>query len=310
MTETRKLRVFLCHSSQDKPIVRELYQRLNAEGWIDPWLDEEKLLPGQDWDMEIEKAVEAADAVVLCLSNNSVTKEGYVQKEIKVALNFALFKPEGVFFIIPLRLDNCLVPNSLRSIQYVDYFPEIYKNQAYVLLMKSLKSKRGYSHEVPQGLRSRGSLRKPINMLKKMTAWLFEKEPTLPFDKGKHLFFLLLVSYIISLIIGVVVGLFMPRALSDINFPALFLWFFGLIYFCGFFAGWIALFITKEAGIKFGQIFGVAAGFGVLAASFNYPLETISYTYVCMPIMIMPPAWLGGYSIGYIYSMFESKSNL
>ena len=32
----RKLRVFLCHSSQDKPIVRELYQRLNAEGWIDP----------------------------------------------------------------------------------------------------------------------------------------------------------------------------------------------------------------------------------------------------------------------------------
>lgn len=45
MTETRKLRVFLCHASQDKPIVRELYQRLLAEGWIDPWLDEEKLLP-------------------------------------------------------------------------------------------------------------------------------------------------------------------------------------------------------------------------------------------------------------------------
>jgi hypothetical protein len=44
-TIDRKLRVFLCHSSQDKPIVRELYQRLNAEGWIDPWLDEEKLYP-------------------------------------------------------------------------------------------------------------------------------------------------------------------------------------------------------------------------------------------------------------------------
>jgi hypothetical protein len=39
----RKLRVFLCHASQDKSIVRELYQRFNAEGWIDPWLDEEKL---------------------------------------------------------------------------------------------------------------------------------------------------------------------------------------------------------------------------------------------------------------------------
>jgi len=38
MTETRKLRVFLCHASQDKPIVRELYQRLLAEGWIDKLL--------------------------------------------------------------------------------------------------------------------------------------------------------------------------------------------------------------------------------------------------------------------------------
>ena len=64
-TTDRKLRVFLCHASQDKPIVRELYQRLLAEGWIDPWLDEEKLLPGQDWDAEIEKAVEDADGVIV-----------------------------------------------------------------------------------------------------------------------------------------------------------------------------------------------------------------------------------------------------
>ena len=63
MPENRKLRVFLCHSSDDKPAVRELYQRLKSEGWIDPWLDEEKLYPGQDSDLEIEKAVEAADAV-------------------------------------------------------------------------------------------------------------------------------------------------------------------------------------------------------------------------------------------------------
>jgi hypothetical protein len=56
----RKLRVFLCHASQDKPVVRELYQRLLAEGWIDPWLDEEKLLPSRiDWNIEIEKAVQA-----------------------------------------------------------------------------------------------------------------------------------------------------------------------------------------------------------------------------------------------------------
>jgi len=38
----RKLKVFLCHSSHDKPAVWEIYRRLKAEGWIDPWLDDER----------------------------------------------------------------------------------------------------------------------------------------------------------------------------------------------------------------------------------------------------------------------------
>lgn len=46
----RKLRVFLCHASQDKSIVRELYQRLLAEGWIDPWLDEGKSALWYSWE--------------------------------------------------------------------------------------------------------------------------------------------------------------------------------------------------------------------------------------------------------------------
>ena len=54
----RALRVFLCHASSDKPAVRELYQRLRTDG-IDAWLDEEDLLPGQDWQYEIPKAVRA-----------------------------------------------------------------------------------------------------------------------------------------------------------------------------------------------------------------------------------------------------------
>jgi hypothetical protein len=43
MTTKRPLKVFLCHSSNDKPTVRELYQKLRAEPWIQPWLDEEEL---------------------------------------------------------------------------------------------------------------------------------------------------------------------------------------------------------------------------------------------------------------------------
>jgi len=139
MTETRRrLRVFLCHSSQDKPIVRELYQRLNAEGWIDPWLDEENLLPGQDWDMEIDMAVESTDAVIVFLSNNSVTKEGYIQKELRKVLDVAEEKPEGIIFIIPLRLDDCLVPHRLKSWQYENFFPRERAIDSYKRIIGSL----------------------------------------------------------------------------------------------------------------------------------------------------------------------------
>ncbi len=159
MTETRNLHVFLCHSSQDKPIVRELYQRLLAEGWIDPWLDEEKLLPGQDWDMEIEKAVETTDAVVVCLSNNSVTKEGYIQKELRKILDKALKVPDGTIFIIPLRLDECKPPPKLKIWQYIDYFPKEKESRALERIFISLRRRANALYpEFETAIESKSSL--------------------------------------------------------------------------------------------------------------------------------------------------------
>jgi hypothetical protein len=53
-----RLLVFLCHSSGDKEAVRNLYGRLKQDGFR-PWLDEEDLLPGHDWNDEIRRAVRA-----------------------------------------------------------------------------------------------------------------------------------------------------------------------------------------------------------------------------------------------------------
>lgn len=138
MTERRKLRVFLCHASQDKPIVRELYQRLLTEGWIDAWLDEKNLLPGQDWDFEIEKAVEASDIVLVCLSKHSISKEGYLQKELRLVLDVAMNMPEGGIFLIPLKLEDCEVPRRIRSWQWVEYFPSENRPAAFQKLKASL----------------------------------------------------------------------------------------------------------------------------------------------------------------------------
>src|SRR4051812_32632959 len=99
----RQLRVFLCHSSEDKARVRDLYHRLNSSG-LKPWLDDFDLLPGQDWDREIGNAVRSSDVVLICLSRTSANKTGYIQREIKYALDVADRQPEGAIFLIPTRL--------------------------------------------------------------------------------------------------------------------------------------------------------------------------------------------------------------
>ena len=134
MAETRPLKVFLCHAATDKPKVRTLYRRL-VEAGFDPWLDEEKLLPGQDWDLEIRKAVRAVDVVIVCLTRNSINKEGYVQKEIRVALDVADEKPEGTIYLIPARFEECPVPERLSRWQWVN----IYEENGYRKLYRSLE---------------------------------------------------------------------------------------------------------------------------------------------------------------------------
>lgn len=142
MPETKRpIRVFLCHASQDKPAVRELYQRLKKEGWIDPWLDEERLTLGQHWTSVIEEALDVADVVVIFLSHNSVQKEGFVQRELNYAWDISLEKPRNVIFLIPFRLDDCEVPRHLRSRQWGDYFGEE-KEYTYQILLRSLKERR------------------------------------------------------------------------------------------------------------------------------------------------------------------------
>jgi hypothetical protein len=137
-TEKRPLKVFLSYASQDRPVVREIYDALKREDWIDPWLDQEKILPGQNWRLVIETAVDEADVVIICLSHQSVTKEGYVQREIKYAYEIALEKPDGTIFLIPLRLDDCEIPRELRFLQRVDYFG-VEKTAAYSDLLDALR---------------------------------------------------------------------------------------------------------------------------------------------------------------------------
>ena len=115
------LRVFLCHGSDDKPVVRDLYRRLRDDGYA-PWLDEEDLLPEQDWRKEIRLAIRSVDAIVVCLSQTSINRAGFVQDEIAFALDAAGECQEEPSLIIPARLEACEVPEGLVRWQWVDLF--------------------------------------------------------------------------------------------------------------------------------------------------------------------------------------------
>lgn len=136
VSNKQKLRIFLCHSSSDKAKVRDLYHRLTSDGFA-PWLDEQDLLPGQNWDFEITKAVRASHIVIVCLSKAAVGKTGYVQKEIKFALDIADEQPEGSIFLIPAKLENCEAPERLRRWHWV----ELLDPSGYDKLTRALKER-------------------------------------------------------------------------------------------------------------------------------------------------------------------------
>ena len=110
------IRIFLAHASEDKAAVTDLYNRLKQSGF-EPWLDKVDLLPGQTWRAEIPKAIKNSHVFIACLSQKSVQKQGYIQREFKMALNEMADRPPGQIYLIPLRLDDCRIPD-LRQEDY------------------------------------------------------------------------------------------------------------------------------------------------------------------------------------------------
>jgi hypothetical protein len=116
--------VFLAYVREDEALAERLYRDLESAGFS-PWMDVRKLLAGQNWPRAIEAAIEASDFFVACFSANSVRKKGGFQSEIRYALDCARQVPLDEIFIVPLRLDGCSVPRTIRhELQSIDLFPD------------------------------------------------------------------------------------------------------------------------------------------------------------------------------------------
>jgi hypothetical protein len=117
-------RVFLAYAEEDRADVKKLYSALRKAGF-EPWMDKEKLLPGQNWPRAIERAIEICDFFVGCFSRRSAIKQGHFQCELRYALDLAARVPLEEIFFVPVRLNECEVPRQItKTLQYVDLFPD------------------------------------------------------------------------------------------------------------------------------------------------------------------------------------------
>lgn len=114
----RTIKIFINYASEDELYVQELYFGLKKYPWINPSFNKVNILPGQLWKSTIAETIENVDAVLVCISNISVNKTGYMQAEIAKAKVQQALRPAGKIYMIPVLLEECLIPFGLK-----DYHP-------------------------------------------------------------------------------------------------------------------------------------------------------------------------------------------
>ncbi len=98
--------VFISYAREDYKTAKRLYDDLKRNG-VNPWMDKENILIGQKWRVSIRQAIKECTHFLALISNNSLTKRGYVQKELKLAWDILDELPQSGVFILPILLEPC-----------------------------------------------------------------------------------------------------------------------------------------------------------------------------------------------------------
>lgn len=114
-------RVFLSYAREDKRKVANLYKKLKGYSFS-PWMDIHDIVPGENWEVSIERAIRNSNFFMACLSPKSLNKRGLFQKELSFALAARERYLASDIYLIPVRLEPTDAPEQLRNIQWVDYF--------------------------------------------------------------------------------------------------------------------------------------------------------------------------------------------
>lgn len=109
--------IFISYAKEDAVQAGELYLALEARG-LEPWMDKPPapfrargLIPGENWRVRLEREIRDACRVTLLLSETSVAKVGYVQREFRLALDVMNGMPPNARFAVPLLINECQPPD-------------------------------------------------------------------------------------------------------------------------------------------------------------------------------------------------------
>ena len=117
MSQEFKYDVFLSHSSKDKETVRELAERLKADG-VRVWFDEWIIKPGDAIGVKINEGLEKSRVLVLAISANASESDWVTFEHQSILFNDPTNKTRR---FIPLRLDDSEIQFSLRQFAYIDW---------------------------------------------------------------------------------------------------------------------------------------------------------------------------------------------
>lgn len=130
-------KIFISYAKEDYRFAESLYTFLESNNFR-PWLDKKGILPGQDWNFIIRKSLREANFIILLLSDISVQKRGYVQREFKLALEYYEEKLEDDIYLLPLKINDCQVPDRLSKFQWIEYDSK----DCFDLLLQALNAQR------------------------------------------------------------------------------------------------------------------------------------------------------------------------
>jgi hypothetical protein len=117
MKPTTQARVFISHSSKDKPFVRKLVAALKKHQ-LNVWFDEQEIKVGDSIVSSISGGLKDSDYLVAVLSKASVASP-WVRTELSSALMDQISN-QGTA-VLPVLIEDCDIPTLLRDRLYADF---------------------------------------------------------------------------------------------------------------------------------------------------------------------------------------------